>query len=286
MVTPSSFSFPSSLSDEHLERYFRVIREGIAVHSHSDLLRWLQGEIQHYLPHEIMLAVWKDAGANCLRHDVVSVLPGVRTEHLHSEHLLALQRGLYSCWVELGKAPYRLSLGACGFRFEDRESPLCAFREALNGMRSLLVHGISDERGGQDCLYVIFSSTGNLNDSPLGAMENLLPYLDTALRRVRPLARQDSAAPSPEGMPQNHGNYGLSTREVEILDWVRSGKTNAEIASILAISIYTVKNHLRHIFKKLDVYNRVQAISKTGASGHMAETNSAPPLQSVSTLNR
>jgi transcriptional regulator EpsA len=281
MATPSSFSFPSSLSDKHLERYFRVIREGIAVQSHSDLLRWLQGEMQHYLPHEIMLAVWKDAGANCLRHDVVSVLPGVRTEHLHSENLLALQRGLYTCWIELGKAPYRLSLGAYGFRLEDR-GPLCAFREALNGMRSLLVHGISDERGGQDCLYVIFSSVSNLNDSPLDAMENLLPYLDTALRRVRPLPGQNSAAPSPQGLPQNRENYGLSTREVEILDWVRAGKTNAEIASILAISIYTVKNHLRHIFKKLDVYNRVQAISKTGPA-LMVEANSAFSLQSVST---
>lgn len=281
MVIPSPLSFPSSLSDEHLERYFRVIREAIAVQTHSDLLRWLQGEIQHYLPHEIMLAVWNDAGTNSLRHDLVSVLPGVRTEYLHSENLLALQRGLYSCWVELGKAPFRLSLGTCGFRFGDR-GPLCAFREALHDMRSLLVHGISDERGGQDCLYVIFSSTDSLNDSPLGAMENLLPYLDTALRRVQPLARRNSAAPSPADASQSSDSYGLSTREVEILDWVRAGKTNAEIASILTISIYTVKNHLRRIFKKLDVYNRVQAISKTGPA-HIAEADSELSLQSVST---
>ncbi|MEO8991484.1 MAG: XrtB/PEP-CTERM-associated transcriptional regulator EpsA [Nitrosospira sp.] len=276
MAISSPCSFPSSLSDEHLERYFRVIREGIAVQSHSDLLRWLQGEIQHYLPHEIMLAVWNDAGANSLRHDLVSVLPGVRTEHLHTENLLALQRGLYSCWVELGKAPYRLSLGACDFRFGDRK-PLCAFREALHDMRSLLVHGIVDERGGQDCLYVIFSSTGNLNDSLLSAMENLLPYLDAALRRLQPLARQNSAVPSPADTSQNRENFGLSAREVEILDWVRAGKTNAEIASILAISIYTVKNHLRHIFKKLDVYNRVQAISKASPA-HLAETSSADAI--------
>ena len=40
------------------------------------------------------------------------------------------------------------------------------------------------------------------------------------------------------------------------------GKTNAEIGSILCISSFTVKNHLQNIFKKLDVYNRVQAVSK------------------------
>ena len=280
MDIPSTLSFPSSLSDEHLERYFRVIREGIAVQNHSDLLRWLQGEMQYYLPHEIMLAVWNDAGSSSLRHDLVSVLPGVRTEYLHSEELLALQRGLYSCWVELGKGPYRLSLGASGFQVGER-APLCAFREALHGMRSLLVHGISDERGGQDCLYVIFSSADPVNDSPLGAIENLLPYLDTALRRVRPLAHRDNTPRSTVDAPQRGKNFGLSSRESEILDWVRQGKTNAEIASILAISIHTIKNHLRHIFKKLDVYNRVQAITKTRPSPNIAKATSASSLQSV-----
>ena len=77
-------TFPPSLSDEHLYRYFRVIREGIGVNSHSDLLRWLQGEIQHYLPHEIMLAVWCEGEENSLRHDLVSALPGVRTNYLQS----------------------------------------------------------------------------------------------------------------------------------------------------------------------------------------------------------
>jgi DNA-binding CsgD family transcriptional regulator len=46
------------------------------------------------------------------------------------------------------------------------------------------------------------------------------------------------------------------------MNWVKMGKTNAEIGSILSISAFTVKNHLQHIFKKLDVYNRMQAVSK------------------------
>ncbi|MGH8762783.1 MAG: XrtB/PEP-CTERM-associated transcriptional regulator EpsA [Nitrosospira sp.] len=263
--------FSSSLSDENLERYFRIIREGIAVRRHSDLLKWLQGEVQYYLPHEIMLAAWSDFGVNHFRHDLVSALPGVRTEHLNPENLSTfsgLLRGLYSCWVELGKIPYRLSIGVSGFLSGDRH-PQCAFGEALHGMRSLLIHGISDERGCQDCLYVVFSSNDNYNDSTLGAMENLLPYLDTALRRVAPLARPDHGLPRPANALKNRENHKLSAREIEVLHWVRIGKTNPEIASILGISTYTVKNHLRHIFKKLDVYNRTQAISKVNpASSH------------------
>ena len=264
--------FPFSLSDEHLERYFRVLREGIAVRSHADLLTWLQGKVQHYLPHEIMLAVWRDVEANLFRHDLVSALPGVRTEHLRSENLLALQRGLYSCWVALGKVPYRLSLGACGFQFEDR-GQLSAFGEAMHEMRSLIIHGVSDERGGQECLYIIFSSNDNLDDSILNAVENLLPYLDTAWRRITPLPCQQPVVPPLADVSQRSENFGLSPREVEIMDWVKRGKTNAEIATILSISSFTVKNHLQNIFKKLDVYNRIQAVSKMDPTLVKAEAN-------------
>ena len=59
---------------------------------------------------------------------------------------------------------------------------------------------------------------------------------------------------------------GLTAREAEILDWVRLGKTNDEIGLILEINVFTVKNHLQNIFKKLDVSNRMQAVVKLGAS--------------------
>jgi transcriptional regulator EpsA len=252
--------FFSALSDEHMERYFRIIREGIAVHEHSDMLKWLQGELQHYLPHDIMLAAWGDFGSAHFRHDLVSALPGVRTQNIKRENLSALLRALFNCWTELGKKPYILSVGPSGFAFEDAR-PLSESGKALHGMQSVLVHGITDERGRQDCLYILFSSGASLDNTAITAMETLMPYLDTAMRRVAPLA--DPAPSSDTEESQEAGaDHRLSGREIEILHWVRMGKTNAEIASILGISIYTVKNHLRHIFKKLDVYNRTQAISK------------------------
>jgi len=52
---------------------------------------------------------------------------------------------------------------------------------------------------------------------------------------------------------------GLTLRQQEILKWVRQGKTNHEIALIIGLSPFTVKNHLKIIFQKLDVSNRVQA---------------------------
>jgi len=52
----------------------------------------------------------------------------------------------------------------------------------------------------------------------------------------------------------------LSEREYELLVLLKTGKTNKEIADDLFISINTVKTHLQHLFEKLDVRNRTQAI--------------------------
>lgn len=53
----------------------------------------------------------------------------------------------------------------------------------------------------------------------------------------------------------------LTAREKEILMWVKEGKNNWEIASILDITQDTVKYHLKNIFQKLNVSNRSQAVS-------------------------
>jgi two-component system NarL family response regulator len=51
----------------------------------------------------------------------------------------------------------------------------------------------------------------------------------------------------------------LSSREIEILRMVSKGLTNKEIARVLQISQYTVRNHLNHISSKLDVTDRTEA---------------------------
>lgn len=57
-------------------------------------------------------------------------------------------------------------------------------------------------------------------------------------------------------------NYGLSARELDILNYVVRGASNKEIGGALYISEKTVKNHLSSIFRKLDVEDRTQAALK------------------------
>ncbi len=55
---------------------------------------------------------------------------------------------------------------------------------------------------------------------------------------------------------------GLTQRESEILELLSEGLSNKEIASRVKISYDTVRAHLRHIYEKLHVRGRTQAVRK------------------------
>ncbi len=64
----------------------------------------------------------------------------------------------------------------------------------------------------------------------------------------------------------NHG-FGLTPRELEILEILPSGETVSEIAARLFLSIATVKSHIGAIYRKLGAKNRVQAINTARRAG-------------------
>jgi len=69
----------------------------------------------------------------------------------------------------------------------------------------------------------------------------------------------------------------LSRREQEVLDLVAEGRTNQEVAQLLFISPVTVKAHLRHIYEKLGVRNRVEAarLSRARATAEIDHVQTA-----------
>ena len=63
-----------------------------------------------------------------------------------------------------------------------------------------------------------------------------------------------------EPLPSADKNLLLSEREREILAWLTKGLSNKEIGDKLDISMFTVKIHLAHIFEKLHVRSRTEAV--------------------------
>ena len=73
------------------------------------------------------------------------------------------------------------------------------------------------------------------------------------------------------GLSRSSTAGALSPREGDILKLVADGLSNKEIARDLAIAPETVKSHIKHIFIKLNVERRAQAVSRAQMLG-LADT--------------
>lgn len=255
-------AFLPSLSHDELHKFHQVVTRAAEVRSHFDALVWLQGDMQLYFPHAILVAAWGDFESGTLNHDIVSPLVGVRSHNSCPDAIKPLLLQMFKRWTEFGNKPFAINAGANGFELDNTTASSSNVRDAMKKMRCAMVHGIKDERGNQDCLYIAFSDINAYSQGQRSAMTMVLPYIDTTLRQVTLMPHQsqlrslpnEPAGPTPESC--------LSEREEEVLQWVALGKTNPEIGSILTISAFTVKNHLKNIFKKLNVSNRAQAVGK------------------------
>ena len=94
-------------------------------------------------------------------------------------------------------------------------------------------------------------------ETQTSSLSAIMPHLDAALRRV-------------DCLPENKESKVdiapilsmISEREAAVLNLVVQGKTNPDIAEQLYISVNTVKNHLKNIYRKMGVSSRSQAVVK------------------------
>ncbi|MGB8409664.1 MAG: LuxR C-terminal-related transcriptional regulator, partial [Gallionella sp.] len=169
---------------------------------------------------------------------------------------------VFKYWKRNGANALQISIGS-DIKFEG-EMGFDVDAKNLGKMKSMLVHATKDYRGKHDCLYVMLSTKKAHSKHASTMFEALMPYMETSLRKLPHLPKQEPAtAQSGHTMDQHLDTIlGITPREAEIMMLVRIGKTNIEIGSILDISSFTVKNHLQRIYKKLNVSCRAQAASR------------------------
>jgi len=255
-------NFLSNISVTELGPLLNLVQESSTIKRHFELFNWLQNQVQRFIPHDILITAWGDFSLGLVCHDIVSPLTGMRTESFDDKALLPFLSTLFERWDEGNHTPYIIRTES-GFYHEQLISPVLT--KTIARMRCGLVHGIKDQRGQHDCLYVFLGPTDLGDTRTRDALRFLLPYIDTAFRQISLLPEQHyyNAPAEPKAITADvEPGWDLSDREAEIMHWVGMGKTNQEIGQILDISAFTVKNHLQRIFKKLNVSNRAQAVSK------------------------
>ncbi len=69
----------------------------------------------------------------------------------------------------------------------------------------------------------------------------------------------------------------LTEREEQILSLIAQGLTNREISSRLSISESTAENHIHHIYTKLRITNRAQAVAHAFKLAQVMGNGGNPP---------
>jgi DNA-binding NarL/FixJ family response regulator len=74
----------------------------------------------------------------------------------------------------------------------------------------------------------------------------------------------------PTAPPEETGHDLLTYREREVLALLAGGASNREIAAMLSVTVATVKSHLVHLYAKLEVRSRHEALSRAVGLGLLA----------------
>jgi DNA-binding NarL/FixJ family response regulator len=113
------------------------------------------------------------------------------------------------------------------------------------------------------CAYVFKSS----QPDDLAAV--IRQMFETSIFLAKP-STSVHAVPAVERETRAIANGGLTKREVEILQLVAEGHSNAELARTLWVTEQTVKFHLSNIYRKLSVANRTEASRWAQLNGLLA----------------
>lgn len=115
------------------------------------------------------------------------------------------------------------------------------------GARGYLVHGQFDPAELRRAVLAVAHGSGWL--SP--------PAASAAVAALRAQVSRDDERREQD---TRRAGFGLTPRERDVLDLLCQGLSNAAIAHRLALTEKTVKNHLNHVFAKLRVGSRTEAI--------------------------
>jgi transcriptional regulator EpsA len=243
-----------------IESVFSALENAYNIKKHVEFFTWLQNDVAAFIPHQMLLAVWGNFNHQGTEHkplhyDLASGIDGINTRQFigTTKEANKCMTHLHHLWLANNRRWFALNyFSNTEFDFEFRK----IFQDLTLGTHSLLVYGVSDLRGGNDCLYIFFSEQEKVQVHDT-VIQCLMPHIDHILRKIQHLDYVEHI-----GEPEFKFNMlRLTERELEVIDWIKRGKSNQEIAVILEVSVNTIKSHIKRIFQKLNVSKRAQAVA-------------------------
>jgi transcriptional regulator EpsA len=235
------------LQNEDRDMLVWVFESSLQVKNPPAFFLWSQGALQMLMPHEILICGVKNAGSRSFQVRRFSSCRYFKDEHFESAcdpHAGIVARSV-SQWLRTGEPCFVMP----GLDLEtDRMLE-------TSELKNLVLHGVWGQDGDVSG-YFSFSRTSLQRDArSIRILEVLIPIVYvTFLRVLSSDFRTDD-----DGLRVNNL---VTRREVEILGWIKEGKTTLDIAGILSLSPFTVKNHVQNILKKLGARSRSHAVAQ------------------------
>jgi LuxR family transcriptional regulator, quorum-sensing system regulator CviR len=175
-----------------------------------------------------------------------SINSGYPSEYLeaYTEHKYHLTDPLYE---QFGKTFGIQNTNELNHFYQDKAKPVLELSQEF-GLYNTFLYGIC---GSDSNVFTVFTITGTqvINEQrTVAIIKYLTPYLSIALKHLVPLSEKNQIA-------------SLTSSELEVLKWVKGGKSSWEISVILKKSESVVRFHISNILKKFNAANRTHAVA-------------------------
>jgi transcriptional regulator EpsA len=239
------------LSEDERVDLFDTVEASYRVVNRHQLFVWMQGQFQRFIPHEIFLCGIDDGSSQGMGMHRFSSTRYFRDEHFNA--LCDQQLGLVPRLYNLTERMRETVVLCSGIADSEEDAELVSLITS-NELKNLVARFVVGPRGKVQALYSFARVSCNLDGNLAYRLELLAPHLHSTFLRV--LANERKAT----GANNQRSGRLITPREEQILYLIKDGKTNQEIASLLDVSPWTIKNHIQAIFKKLNTNTRTHAI--------------------------
>ena len=257
-----------SFTPGEIEQLFLTIESSLQIHRRYQFYVWAQSRLYALIPHDVLICAHHDPARKGMQFDCFSMfpLPKPALDGAYQPGTGLMPR-IVELWQEAQGTPCSLEQAAAA---GVRQGPLIEELRTLD-FGEFLAHGMASayEERPPDTFFGFFRVSDGLVPEHIKRdvrpitprhsfmLEIILPYLHVTYQRIVAVERRREPRRT-----SATNDTAVTGREIEILGWVREGKSNKEIGMLLCISPLTVKNHVQKILRKLGATNRAQAVSK------------------------